>query len=82
METRQAANKIPICLVYLVSMTPTARPADIAALLPRLRRFARGIACKREDADGLVPIGTLTSRVARARPALQGFLSDQARTIS
>ena len=28
-----------------------------------------------------VPIGTLTSRLARAREALQGLLSDQARTV-
>jgi RNA polymerase sigma-70 factor (ECF subfamily) len=29
-----------------------------------------------------VPIGTLTSRLARAREVLQGLLSDQARTVS
>jgi RNA polymerase sigma factor (sigma-70 family) len=29
-----------------------------------------------------IPIGTLTSRLARAREALQGLLSDQARTVS
>lgn len=29
-----------------------------------------------------VPMGTLTSRLARAREALQGLLSDQARTVS
>jgi DNA-directed RNA polymerase specialized sigma24 family protein len=29
-----------------------------------------------------IPIGTLTSRLARARVALQGLLSDQARTVS
>ncbi len=28
-----------------------------------------------------IPIGTLTSRLARAREALQGLLSDQARTV-
>ena len=166
-------------------MTPIPLHADIAALLPRLRRFARSIAWNREDADDLVqvaveralnrseqwedgtrldswifrimknawidelrgrvrrerlfapeeagehvgdnfaeahqqrlamqkaisllseeqrmvvglvlidglpykeaalvldiPIGTLTSRLARARDALQGLLSDQARTVS
>jgi RNA polymerase sigma-70 factor (ECF subfamily) len=29
-----------------------------------------------------IPIGTLTSRLARAREALQGLLSDQARTVT
>ena len=29
-----------------------------------------------------IPMGTLTSRLARAREALQGLLSDQARTVS
>ncbi|MBW8902115.1 MAG: RNA polymerase sigma factor [Massilia sp.] len=29
-----------------------------------------------------IPMGTLTSRLARARDALQGLLSDQARTVS
>lgn len=39
-------------------MTTTARPIhqDIAALLPRLRRFARTITFHREDADDLVQI--------------------------
>ncbi|MBA5636744.1 RNA polymerase sigma factor [Duganella sp. LX20W] len=39
-------------------MTATARPIhqDIAALLPRLRRFARTITFHREDADDLVQI--------------------------
>lgn len=37
----------------------------------------------KEAADVLeIPIGTLTSRLARAREALQGLLSDQARTVS
>jgi RNA polymerase sigma-70 factor (ECF subfamily) len=41
-----------------------------------------GMAYK-EAADVLeIPIGTLTSRLARAREALQGLLSDQARTVS
>jgi RNA polymerase sigma-70 factor (ECF subfamily) len=29
-----------------------------------------------------IPMGTLTSRLARAREALQGLLSDQARTVA
>lgn len=37
----------------------------------------------KEAADVLeIPMGTLTSRLARAREALQGLLSDQARTVS
>lgn len=37
----------------------------------------------KEAADVLeIPIGTLTSRLARAREALQGLLSDQARTVA
>ena len=41
-----------------------------------------GMAYK-EAADVLdVPMGTLTSRLARAREALQGLLSDQARTVA
>lgn len=37
----------------------------------------------KEAADVLeVPMGTLTSRLARAREALQGLLSDQARNVS
>lgn len=36
----------------------------------------------KEAADVLeIPMGTLTSRLARAREALQGLLSDQARTV-
>jgi RNA polymerase sigma-70 factor (ECF subfamily) len=36
----------------------------------------------KEAADVLeIPIGTLTSRLARARETLQGLLSDQARTV-
>jgi DNA-directed RNA polymerase specialized sigma24 family protein len=36
-----------------------------------------------EAADVLeIPMSTLTSRLARAREALQGLLSDQARTVS
>ena len=37
-------------------MTPTPLHADIASLLPRLRRFARSIAWNREDADDLVQV--------------------------
>jgi RNA polymerase sigma factor (sigma-70 family) len=41
-----------------------------------------GLAYK-EAAEVLeIPMGTLTSRLARAREALQGLLSDQARTVS
>jgi DNA-directed RNA polymerase specialized sigma24 family protein len=41
-----------------------------------------GMAYK-EAADVLeIPMGTLTSRLARAREALQGLLSDQARIVS
>ncbi|UUZ52745.1 RNA polymerase sigma factor [Massilia sp. H-1] len=41
-----------------------------------------GMAYK-EAADVLeIPMGTLTSRLARAREALQGLLSDQARTVA
>jgi RNA polymerase sigma-70 factor (ECF subfamily) len=37
----------------------------------------------KEAADVLeIPMGTLTSRLARAREALQGLLSDQVRTVS
>ena len=37
----------------------------------------------KEAADVLeIPMGTLTSRLARAREALQGLLSDQTRTVS
>lgn len=37
----------------------------------------------KEAADVLeIPMGTLTSRLARAREALQGLLSDQARNVS
>lgn len=37
----------------------------------------------KEAADVLeIPMGTLTSRLARAREALQGLLSDQARTVA
>lgn len=37
----------------------------------------------KEAADVLeIPMGTLTSRLARAREALQGLLSDHARTVS
>jgi RNA polymerase sigma factor (sigma-70 family) len=37
----------------------------------------------KEAADVLeIPMGTLTSRLARAREVLQGLLSDQARTVS
>jgi RNA polymerase sigma-70 factor (ECF subfamily) len=37
-----------------------------------------------KDAAGVLdtPVGTLSSRLARARAALQGILSDQARTVS
>lgn len=39
-----------------MSSSPVALRAEIAALLPRLRRFARSIAPRREDADDLVQV--------------------------
>ena len=42
-------------------LSPLALRAEIAALLPRLRRFARTVTRNREDADDLV-----LSAVARA----------------
>ena len=39
-----------------MTFTATSLPTQIAALLPRLRRFARTITFKREDADDLVQI--------------------------
>lgn len=39
-----------------MTMTATSLHADIAALLPRLRRFARTITFHREDADDLVQV--------------------------
>jgi DNA-directed RNA polymerase specialized sigma24 family protein len=45
------------------------------SLLPADHRIVIGLAPQ-------IPIGTLTSRLARARVALQGLLSDLARTVS
>ncbi len=39
-----------------MSLSPLALRAEIAALLPRLRRFARAVARQREDADDLVQV--------------------------
>ena len=39
-----------------MSSSPLALRAEIAALLPRLRRFARSVTRHREDADDLVQI--------------------------
>ena len=39
-----------------MSLSPLALRAEIAALLPRLRRFARSVTRHREDADDLVQI--------------------------
>ena len=39
-----------------MSQSPLALRAEIAALLPRLRRFARSVTRHREDADDLVQI--------------------------
>ena len=39
-----------------MTLTATPLPAQIAALLPRLRRFARTITFNRDDADDLVQI--------------------------
>ena len=39
-----------------MSLSPLALRAEIAALLPRLRRFARSVTHHREDADDLVQI--------------------------
>ena len=39
-----------------MSLSPLALRAQIAALLPRLRRFARSVTRHREDADDLVQI--------------------------
>ena len=39
-----------------MTFTTTSLPAQIAALLPRLRRFARTITFNRDDADDLVQI--------------------------
>jgi RNA polymerase sigma factor (sigma-70 family) len=39
-----------------MSLSPLALRAEIAALLPRLRRFARAVTRQREDADDLVQI--------------------------
>ena len=51
--TNGTGIKIPLPNVYLLSMTFQAATihADIAALLPRLRRFARSITYNREDGD-------------------------------
>ena len=39
-----------------MTLTATSLPAQIAALLPRLRRFARTITFNRDDADDLVQL--------------------------
>lgn len=60
----------------------TASPHTvIAKLLPRLRRFS-GLPYKEAAKLLDLPVGTLTGRLARVRGALQGMLSDQARTVS
>lgn len=50
--------KIPATPVVLESMpdTPTELRESLAALLPRLRRFGRTLAHRREDADDLVQV--------------------------
>ena len=50
--------KIPYSIVYQITMTPHAASlhAEIAALLPRLRRFGRAVTRNHEDADDLVQI--------------------------
>ncbi len=54
-KTSGEGIKIPATDVYPISMTPPAPfHTELAALLPRLRRFARTIAWHREDADDLV----------------------------
>ncbi len=57
-QTNEVWNKIPRCIVYLLSMNQTAAPihGEIANLLPRLRRFARAVTRNREDADDLVQV--------------------------
>jgi RNA polymerase sigma factor (sigma-70 family) len=56
--TNETGIKIPRPTVYLLSMTFNAATihTDIAALLPRLRRFARAITYNREDGDDLVQV--------------------------
>lgn len=50
--------KIPYPIVYQITMTPHVAPlhAEIAALLPRLRRFGRAVTRNHEDADDLVQV--------------------------
>ncbi len=57
-KTNGTGIKIPPRIVYLLSMTFNAASihADIAALLPRLRRFARAITYNAEDGDDLVQV--------------------------
>ena len=51
-------TKIPYPIVYQITMTPhvASLHTEIAALLPRLRRFGRAVTRNHEDADDLVQV--------------------------
>src|SRR5437764_3320754 len=55
-KTNGRGKKIPVPDVFPTKSMSTELENDIAALLPRLRRFARSITFHREDADDLVQV--------------------------
>jgi RNA polymerase sigma-70 factor (ECF subfamily) len=94
-ETTAAGPFLRVAVVRSMTFSGATLHTEIASLLPRLRRSERTIAWQRDAADELLQLGIQRAQLrsnhceagtrldcSRLTRALQGLLSDQARTVS